>query len=65
MDKQKKEKKRGGRPPGGLFSFTAIRVKPETQAALEILAEKDGRSISGYIRRVLEKHIDEIQQTAS
>ena len=36
---------------------TTIRLDPDVKDAVETLAEADGRSLSGYINRVLREHI--------
>jgi predicted DNA-binding protein len=49
-------KKRKAAPSPGL-EYLAIRLKPETRASLRAEAEKDGRSESGMIRIILERHV--------
>lgn len=40
---------------------TTIRLSPETEKRLELLAKKTGRSKSFYIREMIEGKIDEIE----
>lgn len=40
---------------------TTIRLSPETEKRLELLARKTGRSKSFYIREMIESKIDEIE----
>jgi len=37
---------------------TTIRLDPDVKQAIEALSEADGRSVSGYINRVLRDHIE-------
>lgn len=59
MDEETK-KPRGRRKKRSeeLFFFISVRVRSETAKALVGLAGRDGRTASGYIRRVLEKHVE-------
>ena len=38
-----------------------VRLSAEVRAAVEAAAEADGRSLSNYIHRVLERHVEELQ----
>ena len=38
-----------------------IRVTPELKAKLECLAKADGRTLSDYVRRVLEQRIKSVE----
>ena len=59
MDEEKKKPKaRRDKRSGDLFFFTSVRVKGETLKAIVALAARDGRSTSGYIRRIIEKHVE-------
>jgi ribosomal protein L37AE/L43A len=49
MEKEKKE--------GRLLQPVTVRVDPNLYGAVKALAEKDGREISSYIRRVLQLHV--------
>lgn len=64
MDEEKHKKKypNQGNRGGDLFSFLTIRVRADTYKAINALAEKDGRSTGGYIRRVIEKHVDRARE---
>jgi hypothetical protein len=49
MEKEKKE--------GQLLQPVTVRVDANLYGAVKALAEKDGREISSYIRRVLQLHV--------
>jgi predicted transcriptional regulator len=36
-----------------------IRIRPELKAKLEKLAEQDGRTISNYVERALDQHVEQ------
>jgi hypothetical protein len=38
----------------------AISITPSTWKAIERMAKQDGRSVSGYVDRVLAKHVKEV-----
>ena len=42
-------------------NFPQIRVEPEIKSKLECLAQQDGRTLSDYIRRVLERHLQSVE----
>jgi predicted DNA-binding protein len=37
---------------------TSVRISPQTREALQRRAEADGRSLTNYIARVLEQHVE-------
>lgn len=44
---------------------TYVRLDPDSRANLERIAAQEGRTLSGHIRFVLERHLDEREAQAA
>ena len=58
------EKRGRGRPPGRVTPVTkglSTRLEPKTIAKLKRAARRDGRSVSNYLGRLVERHIAELE----